>query len=105
MTDLKPCPFCDDPMEIWDNGEMARHSEQRACPLRMRAFPIDAWNRRAPDPRDEAIRGLSEALIEASANLATVARTDGMYEVQRKQCQAWSDEAFAAAWKLTGKDK
>lgn len=53
--------------------------------------------RRAPDPRDEVIRGLREALINAAANLETVSRADQLGDVQKQQCRAWSDEALAAA--------
>lgn len=39
---------------------------------------------------------LREALINAAANLATVARSDQLGSPQKWQCQAWSDDALAA---------
>lgn len=57
---------------------------------------------RVCDPRDEVIRQLVEALINASANLETVSRADQLNDVQKQQCRAWSDEALAAARKMKG---
>jgi hypothetical protein len=47
MTELKPCPFCGDPME-WRKGDYAAHTDPSAsCPLATQGFTIiTAWNTR-----------------------------------------------------------
>lgn len=48
MTELKPCPFCGDPME-WRKGGYAAHIDPPAsCPLANKGFTIvTAWNTRS----------------------------------------------------------
>lgn len=71
--ELKPCPFCGDPMQHWDRDTHARHTETegKTCPIRHQAIHVDQWNTRTIDPAQ--IR--AEALREA----AEVARTFGVY--------------------------
>jgi Lar family restriction alleviation protein len=107
MADLLPCPFCGHRAETQEYGMRTEawavwcvECKAQMESISTEAEAIAAWNRRAPDPRDEVIRGLMEALINAAANLATVSRADQLGDVQKQQCQAWSDEALAAARQL-----
>lgn len=75
ITALLPCPFCGDPMVLWDFNTHARHSNHDAkCPLSHHAIRLDQWNRRALVPalsaeRDD-MRAKVAALLEASATFA-----------------------------------
>lgn len=58
---LKPCPFCGDPMELWDQDTHARHAGTDAtCPLRSHAILVEAWNRRAPAVRPHMGQTMAE---------------------------------------------
>ena len=64
MTELKPCPFCGDPME-WRKGDYAAHTDQsKNCPLVNQGFTIlEAWNTRAEaDPLRAEVARLRAAL-------------------------------------------
>lgn len=41
-SELKPCPFCGDQMELWNKGYV-RHVEQGGCPIGQYAFPLNRW--------------------------------------------------------------
>jgi hypothetical protein len=47
MTELKPCPFCGDPME-WQKGGYASHTDPSAyCPIATQGFVFATpWNTR-----------------------------------------------------------
>ena len=77
MADLKPCPFCGGEAETclgpirgkWGtrckNCDVWRDDRENS-----EAEAIAAWNRRAPDPRDEVIRGLCEAVERSRQYIA-----------------------------------
>lgn len=87
MADLKPCPFCGGDAVLWraGSGRAAWIACMGECSVLVsREYENDdaaiaAWNRRAPDPRDEVIRGLCEALegIEIYGRDTLSGRTDG----------------------------
>jgi hypothetical protein len=66
MTELKPCPFCGDPME-WRKGDYAAHTNPSAsCPLATQGFTIiTTWNTRAEADtlRAEVARLTAEILV------------------------------------------
>ena len=60
MDELRPCPFCDGPVRVWDTGTgVVSVIECPACQVRF-VFPwhrtgkdlFDFWNRRATDGKD-----------------------------------------------------
>jgi len=60
-TQLLPCPFCNDRMELWDHDTHARHvSSEGICPLRNHAVQVDSWNTRADLPRPEDAKRIAE---------------------------------------------
>jgi hypothetical protein len=63
MTDeLKPCPFCGDPME-WNLSDHIRHVEQGNCPIVAMGFvSLAAWNTRTPPDPNEAPQGAPETI-------------------------------------------
>ena len=60
MTELKPCPFCGDPME-WQKGGYASHTDPSAyCPIATQGFVFATpWNTRVVEDNLRAeIEGL-----------------------------------------------
>lgn len=108
MADLKPCPHCGGKPELDDYRDKPVGawvlSHKTNCILRIvnsyptREAAIAAWNRRAPDPRDEVIRGLVEA-GSALLHEAHFSMLGG-----RGHLLDDMDAALAAARKLMGAD-
>lgn len=49
----KPCPFCGDPMRLWDHDLFVRHTnDETNCPIRQQAISVSLWNTRHPVEND-----------------------------------------------------
>jgi len=101
MADLKPCPFCGHRAETQEYGMRTEawavwcvECKAQMESISTEAEAIAAWNRRAPDPRDEVIRGLVEA-AERSRQYIVGGMVDRSGPVLRQL-----DAALAAARKL-----
>lgn len=78
----------------YDGGCTCGH-DQAVADVEAQAQQIAGLTARAEKAEAENAR-LREALINAAAHLATVARSDQMGSPQKWQCQAWADDALAA---------
>jgi hypothetical protein len=60
---LKPCPFCGVGVHTEANGavpggRIVMHIGRPGCPLNQAYFRVEWWNRRAANPRKQAMRDL-----------------------------------------------
>tara|TARA_R110000823_G_scaffold213177_1_gene343125 strand:+ start:42 stop:320 length:279 start_codon:yes stop_codon:yes gene_type:complete len=68
MTQLKPCPFCGDPME-WRKGGYAAHTDPSVyCPIATEGFvSTTLWNTRIDTAYEESCEQIETLRAEVTA--------------------------------------
>ncbi len=67
-TELKHCPFCRGPAEIWDKERDLATCPVMDCAGWRTVAPRESWNRRAPTPEGEALRELIDWWVKLRAH-------------------------------------
>ena len=82
--ELKPCPFCADPMKVAGMGTRIEHRTQTpGCPMRDLSLPIeriDDWNMRNGEAVPQQWRGIESAPKLITKNAALHAIRSLMHE-------------------------